>query len=247
MAARFMADLQGMVDQAAAISFTNRETVDYQRRFLHFDPDKAFVLNHVGPPDKVLGVPPVAADFCYLGAVGPHRSAEPLLAGFHRFRRDRPDARLMFVGSSADYLHSIAPRCGGLDGVEILPFTRQVEERMRTARVLVSIDTAVEPAIFTPTKIIEYLRVDRAVLALTPKGSPVDQLLARSPQTVVAVHRYEAEAVAEGMRQAMAIPYDEARYRARFAHMRDFDADAVADVFDEMLGHALGGSLSGVG
>ncbi len=191
---RFMADLQRMVDQAVALTFTNEETVAYQRRFLHFDRDKAFVLNHIGPPAKVFGPPETNTDFYYLGAVGPTRPADILLAGFHRYRQRHGDARLVFVGSSAEYLRSIAPRCGGLDNVEILPFTAQVEAKMRAAAVLLSLDADIHPAVFTSTKIVEYLRVDRPVLAITPAGSPVDKLMTRAPDTTVVVNRYQVDA-----------------------------------------------------
>ncbi len=235
----FMRDLQGLVDQAAALSFTNRETIDYQRRFLRFDPSRAFVLNHVGPPEQWLGAPTRVARFCYLGALGEHRPVEPLLRGFHRYRRNHPEARLVFVGASREYLESAAARCGGLAQIEILPFTTAVSERMRDASVLVSVDVDARPAIFTPTKLIEYLRVDRPVLALTPENSPVARLLARSPETTVAVHDSDPASIAAGLGRAAAIAHDEGRYRQRFAAMRDFDAEAVAGEFERMLDRAL--------
>ncbi len=237
--AGFMRDLQKIVDQAETLSFTNAETVDYQRRFLRFEASRAFVLNHVGPPARWLGKPPESAVFCYLGALGEHRSAGPLLRGFHRYRREDPEARLVFVGASRAYLESVAARCGGLAGVEIQPFTQAVFEKMKAASVLVSVDVDARPAIFTPTKLVEYLRVDRPVLALTPEGSPVDRLLSRSPETTVAVHDYDAESVAAGLRRAAAIGHDESLYRQRLAAMRDFDPEAVAGQFERMLDRAL--------
>jgi glycosyltransferase involved in cell wall biosynthesis len=232
---RFFSNLQRMVDAADLLTFTNEETIAYQHRFLRFDEERAFVLNHVAPPPQLTGAPGVEGGFYYLGTVGPTRPARLLLEGFARHIQKFKQHRLYFVGSSKDYLMPEI-RALGLSGkVQVLPFTSDLLGVYQRAGVLVSIDALTSEPLYTPTKIIDYLMTDRPVLCLTPAGSPVGKLVARFPETILPVTDYTPEAVATGMEAICAIPWDPSMYARRMEAMRDFSGAEVAKRFENKV------------
>ncbi len=231
----FFRGLQKMVDAAGAITFTNNETVAYQRKYLNFDLPKAHVLNHVSPEPVIFGSPGQAGCFYHVGGVGPSRSPIPLLKGFALHLSSYPNSRLYFVGAHAKYVEPEIDVLGLSSTVKVLPFTNDVKAVFEKAGVLVSIDTLVEPAIFTPTKIVEYMVTDRPILAITPKNSPVSKLLTRVPETGVVVNDYSPQAVAQGMAEAVEMRWSRERYEARLAHMSDFSAAEIVNKFEGIV------------
>ncbi len=231
----FFRGLQQMVDAAGAITFTNDETIAYQREYLDFEVSKAHVLNHVSPKPVIFGNPGQAGYFYHVGGVGPSRSPVPLLKGFALHLSSYPGSRLYFVGAHAKYVEPEVDALGLSSAVKVLPFTHDVQTVFEKAGVLVSIDTLVEPAIFTPTKIVEYMVTDRPILAITPKNSPVSKLLTRVPETGVVVNDYSPQAVARGMAEVTQEKWNRERYEARLASMSDFSAAAIVNKFEEIV------------
>jgi hypothetical protein len=230
----FFTNLQKMVDAADCLSFTNVETIAYQKKFLRFEPDQAFVLNHVAPAPRSFGAAGTPGHFYHVGTVGPTRPAGPLLDGFALHVGKYPEHRLYFVGLSGKYLNAeIHSR--GLEGkVHVLPFTRDPGAIFQQAGVLISIDALISEPVYTPTKVVDYLVADRPVLCLTPPGSPVSKLAARSQNTALAVTDYSPEAIAAGMENICACPWDKTAYAHRVEAMRDFSGEAVIEQFERM-------------
>ncbi len=234
----FFSDLQRMVSAASAITFTNEETIAYQRRFIEFEPDRAHVLNHVGPDPMVFGKPGERGTYYHVGSVGPTRSPVPLIEGFALHVEKAPEARFYFVGANPKYVEPEIER-GGLErNIQVLPFASDVRSVYEKAGVLISLDAMVEEAVFTPTKIVEYLFTDRPVLAITPKGSPVEKLVGRTPETACAVTRYDPESISKGIDRISVQKWDEQDYRKRLEKMDDFSAAAVACKFDTIFNEA---------
>lgn len=230
---RFLADLQHMVDAAAGLTFTNSQTIAYQRRFISFAAEKAGVLNHIAPAPMTFATAGESGHFYHVGKVGPSRSPAPLLDGFALHVKQYPESRLFFVGAPARYVEpEIAAR--GLSAVvQVLPFTQDIRSLFQRAGVLVSIDAWIEEPMFTPTKIVDYLVADRPILSITPPGSPVASLLARTPATALAITDYSAQAVAKGLEQAMQLQWQADADRLQLR--ADFRADRVAQQFEQLL------------
>lgn len=239
----FMAGMQKLIDRSHAITFTNHETIEYQRRFLDFSSERALVLNHVAPSAAVLGPPNESLVFCHIGTLRADRPAEPLLDGFAVFLRRQPQARLVFVGNVEDYLRPLIAERGLAHAVSVFPFTNDVKKVMSMAGVLVTVDAMVANPVFTPTKVVEYLQCDRTIMALTPSGSPVAKLLEGFTDSAIVVDDYSAEAVADGFAAAAALPYRAESFAARHAAMIDFSPGAIAATFAALAESAIVGSI----
>lgn len=242
----FMTDLQILIERSAAVTFTNRASIDYQRRFVNLPQGKAAVLNHVAPPVCSFGPATDHLTFYHIGMVRPDRPAEPLLDGFALYQQRQPDARLYFVGDVAGYLKPlIAERQLG-DVVKVLPFTRDVQGVMARASVLVTLDANVAAPVFTPTKVVEYLCCDRPVLAITPPGSPVEELMRRCPESAVAVTDYGPEAIAAGLDAAAGINCSPQGFARRFAVMAEYSPAIVAAAFSQLAASVLAAPQQGL-
>jgi len=233
--APFFRDLQKMADAADALTFTNDETIQYQSQHLNFDRAKAHVLNHISPAPVMFDGPGEQGHFYHVGGVGPSRSPVPLLDGFALHTKSHPGSRLYFVGAHAKYVDPEIEARGLADIVKVLPFTDDVQAVFKKAGVLVSIDTQLAPPIFTPTKIVEYMVTARPILAITLPASPVSKLVARSPETAIAVTDYSAEAVAKGMDKALVTEWQADEYESRLAAMSDYSASSIAIKFEEIV------------
>jgi len=233
--APFFRDLQKMTDAADAITFTNDETINYQRQHVNFEQVKAHVLNHVSPAPVMFDGPGESGHFYHVGGVGPSRSPVPLLEGFALHVKKHPGSRFYFVGANAKYVDPEIEARGLAETVKVLPFTDDVKSVFEKAGILVSIDTQVSPPIFTPTKIVEYMVTARPVLAITPQDSPVSKLVARSPETAIAVTDYSAEVIAAGMDKVLAAEWQSHVYESRLAAMSDYSAASIATKFEEIV------------
>lgn len=235
---QFLHDLQKIVDASKAITFTNTETIDYQKKFLEFDEESAFVLNHVAPSRSNYGVPPPGKNYYYLGSIGPPRPLGLLLDGFKLHLEDHPDARLHLVGSNPKHVLPEVRQRGLQESVMLLPFTQDTHAVMAKASGLISVDADIQTPVFTPTKIVEYLMTDRPVLALTPKKSPVDILLNECDGTGIAVTEYTAADIAAGFNQLVTMNYSENQYQHRAEVMSAFSPEAINHQFNKILAHA---------
>jgi glycosyltransferase involved in cell wall biosynthesis len=226
--------------RALAVSFVTREAITYSERTTRVALGaKAFVLNHVAPPSRVLGQPKGSGGptFVYAGRFYGHRKPDTLLQGFAKFRARSPGAVLRFVGPEADAILAEAARLGIADSIQVLPFTADPTPHFERADVLIATDANDETPVFLATKVVEYFMVDRRVLLVTPPSSPAAQLASKSPATVVAV-RESADAIAAGMSAIVAMPPDGEAFRKRFLAMDDFSGRSVAN---ELLRHAPSG------
>ncbi len=235
----FFQGLNRMVAVATALTFTNEEAIAYQQNFTRFDRERAFVLNHLAPDPMILGGAGKQGHFYFVGGVGPSRSPKPLLQGFALHLQRHPDSRFYFVGALEKYLRPEIEALNLSDKVEVLPFTRDIAAVYRRAGALVSIDAWISDPVFTPTKIVEYLVSDRPVLAVTPPGSPVSKLMARSESTGVTVTDYSPAAVASGFDAILQLPWDADAYARRVHAMGDFTDDVVVNKFENELAARL--------
>lgn len=231
---RFTRGLNRMVARAKVITFTNQETIDYQRQHLAIAA-KMVAIPHVTLPQQCFLSDAPATHFYYIGSVGPTRPVDILLKGFKRLLNEVPEAKFYFVGSSASYLSPIIATLDLGDSVSVLPFTDDVSQAMIKAGTLVSVDVTVSNPIFTPTKILEYLSVNRNIFALTDRGSPVSMLLGRFPQTAVTCTEHTPEQVAQCLTQAAKLCPSRQDFAQRAAQMHEFQPDAIAETFNQLV------------
>ncbi len=234
---RLMAELQKMVDEADALTFTNKQTIAYQQRYLRFDPQQAFILPHVAPEAFDFGEPGIPGHFYHAGAFSPDRPVAPLLDGFSLHVASHPNSRLFLVGAPSRYVTPEIASRGLQNTVQVLPFTRDIREVFRRAGVLVSVDAFLEEPIFTPTKIIDYLVSDRPVLALTPPKSPVYELVSRHPDSTIAVTDYSPASVAAGLDAALKLEWNRGSFENRWKAMDTFRPGNVVRQFEQIVAH----------
>lgn len=232
----FLDDLQKMVSAADAISFTNHQTVKYQQRFLQFPEEKAHIITHVSPKPKWLPEPPNNQHFYLIGSVGNNRPANVLLEGFAQYLKTNPSARLFFVGSPKKYVEPLIAQYQLSESVKLLPFSSDVTKTIEQASALIMIDCFVEHPTWTQTKLGEYCHLNRKVLALTPPGSPADEIFTQNASSAVVVRENNAAAMAKGFEQVFNLSPSREDYENRFENTRMFNEESVVEAFEGMCG-----------
>ncbi|WNO08123.1 hypothetical protein [Teredinibacter sp. KSP-S5-2] len=240
----FLKGVQKMVRRADVVTFTNQQTIPYQKKNISFDQTPTAVLPHVTRAPEVLSDVREEKQFYHIGAVSKFRPADPLLQGFALFLEQYPDATLNFVGASAKYLEPLIHHYKLEGRAIILPYTDNVLASMEKSSLLICLDANIDEPVFTPTKIIEYLTVNRPVLAITPPNSPVDMLVGRFPDSAVSITEYTAQAIANGLDVAEKLRPGMQSYQGRFAQMEGFSAQGVANTFYEIVASVLSNAES---
>lgn len=230
-----LAGIQLMVDRADAITFTNQQTIDFQRRFIRFDTEKAHVLPHVTMPCCTFtetATPQLAA---YIGtARAKIAQVDAMVEGFAAFNAANSRAQLKFVGTDAEYINRLKSQVP-VSNIHCIDYVKDVKPEMQQAEVLVLVDPDVENPIVSSTKLLEYLGANRKVLGITPLGSPSDELLKRFPGSCVAVNDYNGEAIKQAYEQVFALKPDEQHYQTRAEAMVAFSPEKVAATFTGII------------
>lgn len=223
-----------VTEESSAVSFPTAEGLSHQEQILSLElKSKSFVLNHIAPPPRLLPTRPPgrAKVFGYFGAFYGKRTATALLEGFAQHLRSHPEARLLCVGSNPASVLPDARRLGIQAAVAVHERVDDIYPVMATVDVLVSLDAMTGPAIFMPTKMVEYFVVNRPILLISPATSPGAALSERFQRTVVHVWETAPDVIAEGFRKAGEVKAGGAEYADRFAGMEPFSSKAVARYF----------------
>jgi glycosyltransferase involved in cell wall biosynthesis len=221
------------VMQARAITFTTHETLEYQSHL--FDSDirpKSHVLNHVSPEPTVWGpyTERKSVTVLYAGTFVWPRTPDSLLEGFELYLKTDPRATLKFLGTQPASVLARIRSARTRDSVEFIPRSSDMEPFLKNAHLLVAVDTNVEAPQFLPSKLVDYLLVDRNVLLITQDGSPGMQLLNRFADTTASV-LHDPVAIAREMKRLVDLEYQRDRYTSRFTDMADFSAHSIVETF----------------
>lgn len=223
------ADLQRVADRALACTFTNRRTLEYQRRHLRFPREEwGQVLPHVAPEPASLGPRPRAYRYCYVGTFNRKRDPHVLLEPFRRVLERQPQARFTIAAPIDERLRGCVDALGLQQQVDLLGYRSDTRAVMAASDVLVGMDNLAEEPLYSLTKTIEYLTVDRPFVHVVQTQSPDCDLIGRFPETARAVEPGAPDAVAAALEWAAAIPDDGRLYDARFAAMRAYGAATLA-------------------
>ena len=228
----FFKNLQLIADHAQALTFTNQETAAYQSRYINIDASKAFTLNHVAPESHDYSHRGRAGHFYYIGSLSPTRAPDCLLDGFRIHLKSFPDSRLFFVGvrngKQKKYLIQTIASRDLQSQTQVLAYNKYIWGMFKNAEALISIDAEVSPAVFTTTKIVEYLSTNRPVLAVTPKDSPVAKLMTRCRDGVYIVDDYRGQSVADQLNRIRTAEWHADQFGQRKIVMHEFSGKTVA-------------------
>ena len=234
-------NLQTMLEHAEAITFTNKETIEYQARYTPIGKNKAHVLPHVGPGEHKL--PPAEKNvqhYCHIGAIGNRRPIMyTALEGFKRHLKNYPNARMDFVNPKPQEVRPFIEQLSIGKHVAILPYAPNIRTVMAPATALISYEPNVETPIWTLTKTIEYLCANRCLFALTSKNSPTERLLRQFPESCVVVTDYDSQAIADGHDRLAELTPSEDHFVQRLEKMADYKAENVARKFSEICASNL--------
>lgn len=238
------ADLQRVADRALGCTFTNEETIGYQREHLQFPHDDwAQVLRHVAPTPKHLAPRPRRHRFYYIGTLNWKRNPEMLLKAFGLYRQKHPEATLTVAGPHHEPVKEKARALGVLDGIRFDRYRSDNREHMAEADVLVAIDNQVGPQLYTTTKIVEYLCVDRPLLHLARADGP-DRAMTNQFSSCVPLDPQSPEEICAGMEKAYALDGSSALFEDRFESMRKFSGPAIGQQLISMIRQSQPASAS---
>jgi glycosyltransferase involved in cell wall biosynthesis len=175
-----------VIEHADALVFVNAQTADrVMRKYPEAWRRKAHVVPHGFDPDN--RVPAVSSrsgsrlHLVYTGRFyGEIRTPAPLLRAIAKLAEQYPverDLRVTFIGTTVRSHQDLASRLG-LD--DIVTFTGRLPygesaRRAADADVLLVIDAPAEESLFLPSKLVEYLPMNKPILALTPvRGASAD-------------------------------------------------------------------------
>ena len=160
------------------LSYVNRYLPGINRRS-SVVPHIAFSRSRTVPVSKAPGF-----TLCHVGSLA-NRDVTAFLEGLRIFIEagsdNRKDVRIRFIGNRHDSLMETAERLG-LNGWVSAEAPRNYEETQKimaesSACLLIEADGE---NVFFPSKFVDYVQTGRPVLALTPKGSTVSEVLATS-------------------------------------------------------------------
>jgi hypothetical protein len=233
--ARMLYYAHKLVRDTQALTFTTAQGLAFQERSVKTSlSTKAFVLNHVAPEPSVLPPPPDAKPtFAYIGSFYGKRTPDALLEGFAQHLKSSRGSSFLFVGTDPTSIAPQAARLGIVDSLRVIPRVKNILPHLATAHALVTVDAAQDEPVFLPTKIIEYLVVDRPVLVISPAKSPAAALAKRFQRSVLHVPPDQPQAIADGLTQTLHLKPDPQDYSDRFQQMQEFTGPTVAARFLE--------------
>jgi glycosyltransferase involved in cell wall biosynthesis len=222
-------DLQRVADRAQVCTFTNAKTIEYQRQQLRFPhPDWGEVVPHVAPEPAYIGPRPQTHRFLYVGTFNRKRDPLIMLQAFRLYLARHPRAVLKFLGPGGDMLKRRVAELSLQANVEYEGYHVDPPSQMAQADVMIGLDNLGEEPMYSLTKTVEYLTVNRPFLHIVRPESPDYQLIARFPQTARTITPDSAEAITEAMLACMQMPEDPALYAPRFDAMRAYSGEAIA-------------------
>jgi glycosyltransferase involved in cell wall biosynthesis len=181
--------------------------------------------------------PPTTFTITYTGSLYGRRNPATFLAALSMLHEQgvlRPsDVVLRFVGRfGQDVLDMMtqSPFASSIHNVGYVPHHESIAWLLRSNVLLLIVDEAPESNAIVPGKVYEYLGTKRAVLALAPHGSAIEQLV-HETQAGVSVPQSDVEGIAQAISvmvnrwkngQPLATPFDGAieQYERKHAARR---------------------------
>ncbi|MGH6644939.1 MAG: glycosyltransferase, partial [Bradyrhizobium sp.] len=151
-----------------------------------------------------------------------------ILRAFRLYLARYPQARLTFAGAQNSRLDAGIAKLGLTEQVECVGYRKDIQTLMAAADVLLAMDNLNEMPVYSLTKTVESLAVDRPFLLIAEEGSPDRELLARCGATAIAVAPGSDAVLADAMQRAMLLADAPGLYEERFAVMREYGGRRLA-------------------
>jgi glycosyltransferase involved in cell wall biosynthesis len=218
-------------------------------RYPHWSSKISVLWNCFDPREEIGPAPLPTRPFRVLAHVGDlYGGRHPcrLLASLERLGIDASAVRVKLVGRiDEDVWTEHGPQLERIRASGLLEFGNTRVSREEAAReaaeadCLILLDLNERPTAYqVPSKLVSYLRIGRPILAYTPRGSPVERILARSDIRYVAIDPSTPEALDDQkVRDFLSFPVEPRQASAWFR--KTFDARrqgrVVAALLDELL------------
>ena len=237
---------RAVIGQADAVVFINEHTADLvMAKYPSVWREKVHIIPHGYETDLLSQLPaPLsrvsAMRVVHTGNFYGHRNPDLVLRAAKALSdRLGPDARLefIFVGNASEALRQTATDIG-VDDIVTFTGTKSYLESLQIARsadLLLVIDAPADTSVFLPSKIVDYLMLERPILGVTPQRGASAEVLHKVGCPVVDPEDYEGilEALIKAFdnwqagQPAAAVPLREAAMK--------FNIDHVAGQFETAI------------
>lgn len=210
--------------------------------------EKAHIIPHIGrtllPPRKPDGQsrerPPLEGKWLvHFGGLNHWRFSQPMFEAITRVAASHPDqfGGLICVGFVSDDFKDLIRQRGWSDHVRFVPWTDQPTlpedlENKAGAFLLVEADMPESP--FVPSKLADYARSRRPILAVTPEVSATRDYLEQYEHSGVAVS-HDREQIADAIKRLFGISSTDATYDGGSALADSFAPSHVAQEYVRMF------------
>lgn len=191
-----------IINSASLVSFGTEEMLHNQALELGFNPFcyKYFVSNDVAESNKqIVSSPNLNKDFkfVYLGSFGSYRNPYPLFHSIDKLNREGIKCTLLVYSSISKvsyYKSNNIIFCGR---------TQDVEKAMSEANVLIDLDIKKKGSVYISSKLKDYIRINKLVVAITSEGSPTYNLV-KDIKSIIVTPNLE-ESLSSILKQSMEV------------------------------------------
>lgn len=226
--------------QASLVTFVSDEMLRYQEDVTGVAlAEKAMIIPNPVPSLSVGPTPPIESDFrfVFVGSLFGGRDGRSLFEGIAILAARGLRFGVEFYGSVTPEIKARVMSDANLRGyVSFRGWTDKVPAVLASAHCLVDIDSDSQYPVYQSNKVMEYLGVDRMILAITPTGSATEGLLKSLTATTLVVP-HQAGLIAQAMEWIMSYASTPIDFHERAAVRSDFSATAIA----KRLAHTMEG------
>lgn len=213
------------------VASSNRHMLEYQlTTFKHKPGLQTGVL--LTPSPSVEYSLPISNEtlFLYTGSLYGLRNPNHLFKAFKRLLKERPEAKIIFVGTKMQMKDMSEILTAEEQGhIEMLEHTNNLEPLFRRAKVLIDMDADRDSDPFLSSKIVTYIKTNRMIISETGRHTPSRELFAGYNTIIQCDHNEES--LYQGMTKALTMAEVEQDYLERKPLVEMFSIESVSDIF----------------
>jgi len=220
-----------IIARADLLSFVTKEMMTYQEFVMGTQiADKSFISPNSISEIKNSTPPPIGEEtiFLFLGSFFGNRKPDMLLKGFDLYCRDYPNSIFYFYGVNQSFVEKFILSDRVRDRLRFFPHTDKPFEALEKAHVLVDVDGLVKKQVFLSSKLLDYLSINRFILAITTNDSPSSQLIKQMPNSTILVSHDPVE-IAQGMATLALKAWDSTLFNERKTCAKGYYVSSVVD------------------
>lgn len=193
--AKLLNYLECYIKRADAFFSSNLSMLRYEKNtFRRLDGYLGVVLTPSGENSnkKNLNENHKTITFLYAGYLYGPRKVGLLLRAFERFQKEKPNAKLIFVGNHSKDHFSGFEHLIKEGVVECYGFTKDIEPFYQMADVLIDLNADIINDVFLSSKVCNYLSYEKPILVISQDGSPVREIMSGC-DSIIHTHHDEEE------------------------------------------------------